>query len=109
MANEKPFITVLLTSIKKLIVKLVSIKNLIAIASIILGVVVISKPHISSSFKEWGDYMVKVLVIFFAGNQLQKIVFAKHGIPDNREEEIYEPEPGEPGDTPEDGGGSDDR
>ena len=88
--EERSFIEVLLTALKKLVIKMVSLKNIIGIGSIVLGVVVISMGHINSTFKEWGDYTIKVLVIFYASNQIQKWIFAKKGYRDDREDVIYD-------------------
>lgn len=88
--RERSFGGVFLTALKKLVLKLVSFKNLIAILAIILGVVVISLPHINATFKDWGDYMFKVLVLFFASNQVQKWIFARFNIKDDRPNDLYD-------------------
>lgn len=90
IVTEKPFRQVLVTALKKLVLKLVSFKNLIAILAIILGVVVISLPHINATFKDWGDYMFRVLVLFFASNQVQKWIFARFNIKDDRPNDLYD-------------------
>lgn len=99
LVKEKSFGQVLLTALKKLVLKLVSIKNLFAIAAVVLGVIVIDKPHIQSQFNDWANYMIKLGAMFFGSNQLQKWIFGRYGIKDTRDEDLYDgtPDPGGPG------------
>lgn len=90
ITTEKTFAHLLASALKILILKLVSFKNFIALLSLILGVVVVSMPHIHATFKDWGDFTFKVLVLFFASNQVQKWIFARFGIKDNRPDALYD-------------------
>lgn len=90
VVTEKPFGPLLATALKKLILKLVSFKNFMALLSLALSLVVVSMPHIHATFKDWGDFAFKVLALFFASNQVQKWIFARFNIKDDRPNDLYD-------------------
>lgn len=88
--KERSFGSVLLTALKRLLLKIISFKNVVAIVSIVLGMVVASKTNVSTTFRDWDAFMFKVLVLFFASNQVQKWIFAKYKVEDTRPDALYD-------------------
>jgi phage-related holin len=88
--TEKPFRSVMGTALKRLILKLISFKNFMGLLAIAMSMVVVAMPHIQATFKDWGDFVFKVLVLFYASNQVQKWIFARFGVKDSRPDDLYD-------------------